>query len=307
MSLTKVRPIVVGIGELLWDVFRGGKTLVGAPVNFARHCNQLGASGYPVSCVGADENGAELMEGLASLRMDSAYVSKDYHHDTGSVQVTLDENGTPSYDIREGVAWDVLGISEKLEAMAPIVDAVYFGSLAQRHSVSRATILAFLGKISPQALKLFDVNLRQDYFSQSILQESLEQVTVFKLSDEELPVLADLFALEGSVEAQLLVLEERFELDCIAYTRGANGSLLLSRAELSDHPGCPTEMVDSVGAGDAFAATLCLGLIAGWPLSKLNENANQVAAYFCSQRGATPDLPIYLVNRISSQSEASHL
>jgi fructokinase len=156
-------------------------------------------------------------------------------------------------------------------------------------------------------LKLFDVNLRQDYFSQSIIQESLEQVTVFKLSDEELPVLADLFALEGSVEAQLLVLEERFELDCIAYTRGANGSLLLSRAELSDHPGCPTEMVDSVGAGDAFAATLCLGLIAGWPLSKLNENANQVAAYVCSQRGATPDLPIYLVNRISSQSEASHL
>jgi fructokinase len=114
MSLTKVRPIVVGIGELLWDVFPGGKTLIGAPVNFARHCNQLGASGYPVSCVGADENGAEWMEGLASLRMDSAYVSKDYHHDTGSVQVTL----------------DVLGISEKLEALAPIVDAVYFGSLA---------------------------------------------------------------------------------------------------------------------------------------------------------------------------------
>ena len=120
MSLTKVRPIVVGIGELLWDVFPGGKTLGGAPVNFARHCNQLGASGYPVSCVGADENGAELIEGLASLQMDSAYVSKDYHHDTGSVQVTLDENGTPSYDIREGVAWDVLGISEKLEALAPL-------------------------------------------------------------------------------------------------------------------------------------------------------------------------------------------
>jgi len=282
---------VTGIGELLWDVFPSGKRLGGAPVNFACHCGQLGAEAYPVSCIGRDALGAEIKEVLASLNVDSSYVTEDAKHPTGIVQVTLDANGKPSYEICEGVAWDVFPMSGTLGDLAQKADAVCFGSLAQRNVVSRATIRRFLKMMKPDSLKIFDVNLRQEFYSKEIIADSLALCNVLKLSDEELPVLAEMFGLSGSVQEQLDALIKTFDLKLIAYTRGPDGSLLMAADEVSDHPGCPGDAVNSVGAGDSFTATLCVGLLNKKPLTEINEQANRVATFVCSQDGATPVLP----------------
>lgn len=289
------KPIVTGIGELLWDVFPEGKRLGGAPVNFACHCGQLGAEAYPVSCIGSDELGAEIRDVLTSLNVDSSYVAEDAEHSTGTVQVTLDENGKPSYEICEGVAWDVLPMSGKLGELAQKADAACFGSLAQRNDVSRATIRQFLEMMRPDSLKIFDVNLRQSFYSLEIIEESLGLSNILKLSDEELPVLAEMFGISGSIHEQLCTLLEKFGLKLVVYTRGPDGSLLVAPGETSDHPGSPGDAINSVGAGDSFTATLCMGLLNGKSLDEINEHANRVATFVCSQDGATPVLPSELI------------
>jgi fructokinase len=289
------RYTVVGIGELLWDVFPDGKRLGGAPVNFCYHCHQLGATGTPVSAVGNDKLGTEIRNVLDEKELSADYVA-DSDFTTGTVQVTL-ENGKPSYEICEGVAWDHIPTSEKLETLAQNSDAVCFGSLAQRSEVSQKTIHTFLEAMRPDALKIFDVNLRQTFFSKEIIEASLERCNILKLSDEELPVLADLFGATGSIAEQLEALRAKFDLKLIVYTRGPDGSLLLAASETSDHPGCPGTAINSVGAGDSFTATLCMGLLNKKPLSEINEHANRVATFVCSQDSATPVLPDELKDR----------
>lgn len=281
--------IVAGIGELLWDVFPAGKRLGGAPVNFSYHCRQLGATGFPVSAVGADEPGAEIRSVLEEKELPLTCIAED-SHPTGTVQVTL-ENGKPHYEICEGVAWDYIPMSGTLEALAEKADAVCFGSLAQRNEVSRSTIHTFLGLMKPGALKIFDVNLRQSFFSKEIIETSLKHCGILKLSDEELPVLAGLFGLAGSTKEQLKKLRKMFDLQLIAYTRGPDGSLLVAAGKTDDHPGCPGTAVNSVGAGDSFTAALCMGLLNKKPPAEINEHANRVATFVCSQDSATPVLP----------------
>lgn len=287
--------IVTGIGELLWDVFPAGKRLGGAPVNFCYHCQQLGAESYPISAVGADELGVEIRAVLESKRVADGFVTEDPVHPTGTVKVTLDENGKPSYEICEGVAWDFIPMSGNLEALAAKTDAACFGSLAQRNGVSRKTIPAFLRAMPLEALKIFDVNLRQHFYSKEIIQESLELCNVLKLSDEELPVLAELFGIAGSVGEQLAALRVRFELKLVVYTRGPDGSLLVSEDEASDHPGYSGDAVNSVGAGDSFTAAVCMGLLNQKSLDEINGHANRVATFVCLQDGATPVLPEELI------------
>ena len=282
-------PVVVGIGEMLWDVFPEGKKLGGAPLNFSHHCGQLGASAHPVSAVGADADGAEIRQILASINLPDAHVQTDTAHPTGRVNVTL-QNGKPTYEILAEVAWDYIRFDQNLEDLASRADAVCFGSLAQRSSVSRATILAFLEAMRPEALRIFDVNLRQNFYSQEILETSLRHANIFKLSDEELPTLAGFFDLSGEVLDQLQSLRQMFDLRLVAYTRGGEGSLLVTANETSDHPGFPTEVIDTVGAGDSFTATLCMGLLQNLPLAEINRRACQVASFVCSQSGATPQL-----------------
>jgi fructokinase len=282
--------IVAGIGELLWDVFPSGKRLGGAPVNFSYHCHQLGASGYPVSAVGHDELGMEILQAVEGKNLSGRYI-QTVHYPTGTVQVTLDENGKPSYEICTDVAWDYIPSSPELSELARQADAVCFGSLAQRSDVSCSTILSFLKAMRDGALKIFDVNLRQAFFSESIIAAALEEASILKLSDEELPILAQLFSVEGSVLEQLQQLLQKFNLRLLAYTRGPDGSILVTANEIDDHPGCPGDAVNSVGAGDSFTATLCMGLLNKEPLSEINQHANQVAAFVCSQDGATPELP----------------
>ena len=286
--------VAAGVGELLWDIFPEGKRLGGAPVNFSYHCHQLGATGYPVSAVGNDELGAEIRDVLVAKSLPDLFMATDETHPTGTVQVTL-ENGKPDYKICEGVAWDHIPMVGKLETLAQKTDAVCFGSLAQRNDVSRETIHAFLDAMRPDALKIFDVNLRQAFFSKEIVEASLEHSNILKLSDEELPVLAEMFGIAGTVSEQLAELRTKFDLQLIAYTRGPDGSLLVAADETSDHPGCPGDAINSVGAGDSFTATLCMGLLNGKPLSEINEHANRVATFVCSQDGATPVLPAALL------------
>ena len=289
-----IAPVVVGIGEILWDVFPEGKKLGGAPLNFSHHCGQLGASAHPVSAVGADADGAEIRQILASKNLPDAQVQTDSAHPTGRVNVTL-QNGKPTYEILAEVAWDYIRFDQNLRDLASRADAVCFGSLAQRSPVSCTTIQAFLEAMRPEALRIFDVNLRQNFYSKEILETSLRHANIFKLSDEELPTLARFFDLTGQVLNQLQALRGMFDLRLVAYTRGGEGSLLVTANETSDHPGIPTEVVDTVGAGDSFTATLCMGLLQNLPLAEINRRACQVASCVCSQSGATPQLPSNLI------------
>jgi fructokinase len=286
---------VAGIGELLWDVFPSHKRPGGAPTNFSCHCRRLGAQAYPVSCVGTDNLGLEIREELQHMGVDTSYVLTSDEFPTGTIQVSLDERGKPSYQILEPVAWDHIPLTDGLKALARTLDVVCFGSLSQRSAVSRETIRSFVQHMNEKALKIFDVNLRQPFFSKEQIEASLRLASILKLSDEELPTLAGYFGLHGDVMAQLNGLRELFGLELVAYTRGPDGSLLVGDADVDDAQGREALVVDSVGAGDSFTAALCMGLLRGWPLNKVNLFANQVAAFVCSQKGATPILPTHLV------------
>lgn len=285
---------------MLWDVFPEGRRMGGAPINFACHCRQMGAESFSVSCVGRDALGEELLQVLSSWDVDASCVSREGERLTGTVNVVLDPFGKPSYEICENVAWDAIPISDDLADLAKQADAACFGSLGQRSEISRTTIGFFLRQMRFESLKVFDVNLRQDFFSAEIISNSLDLANVLKLSDEELPVLAEMFGLTGGVEDQLKQLIERFTLRLVAYTRGPDGSLLITSNGISDHSGCTGAAVDSVGAGDSFTAALCMGLLRKQSLDEINEYANRVATFVCSQRGATPKLPKELVQGVLS-------
>lgn len=284
---------VVGIGEILWDVFPGHKRIGGAPANFAYHTHQLGAESWPVSCIGVDPLGEELRQHLRGAGVDDRYVKESVTYLTGTVDVVL-RSGKPSYDIHENVAWDHIPFTEDLQVLAGQLDAICFGSLSQRSEESRQSIHSFLAAMPAHVLKIFDVNLRQPFYSKWQIRRSLELASVLKLSDEELPVLLDMFELEGGPADQLRQLLEMFDLQLVAYTRGALGSLLVGVDGMHDFPGRESQVVDTVGAGDSFTAALCMGLLRGWPLKEVNLFANEVAAYVCSQEGATPKLPAEL-------------
>lgn len=291
LSSMDQKPIVVGIGELLWDIFPDVRRLGGAPVNFAAHCAQLGARACPVSAVGEDDLGREILRELDDLAVDAAYVANDPLHPTGTVEVELDSKGKPTYQIREDVAWDYIPTTDQTAELAAMADAVCFGSLAQRYPVSRASIDTFLSAMKPDALRIFDINLRQEFYSKAVVENSLDACNILKLSDEELPVVAEMFAVEGSVEDRLAAIRDRFGLRLIAYTRGDRGSMLVDADEVSDHAGYRGEVVDTVGAGDSFTAALCMGMLRGDSLDSINEKANRLASYVCSQSGAAPVLP----------------
>ena len=280
---------------MLWDVFPGGSKLGGAPLNFSHHGAQLGAEAYPVSAVGADSDGEEIRQILASKNLPDLHVQTDAAHPTDRVNVTL-KDGKPTYEILRDVAWDNIRFTPALAELAARANAACFGSLAQRNSVSRHSIHAFLDAMRPESLRIFDINLRQDFFNREIVESSLRRANILKLSDEELPVLAPMFDLVGDVPTQLRRLLALFDLRLVAYTRGGSGSLLLTANETSEHPGLPTEVIDTVGAGDSFTAALCTGLLQDLPLAEINSHANQVAAFVCSQAGATPTLPSRITN-----------
>jgi fructokinase len=287
MGQCMMESLVVGIGEILWDMLPEGRQLGGAPANFAFHVHAQGIPATVVSCVGQDALGEEIRERLAAWDMDTRYVEVLPDFPTGTVTVTLDAAGVPQYIIHEGVAWDQIRWREELGELAAKTRAVCFGSLGQRSAVSRETIQRFLREVPADCLRVFDINLRQSYFNEAILSASLASANVLKLNHEELPIVAALFSLNGSTQDILQSLLSRYSLDLIAVTRGGQGSLLITPDAISEHPGYPVKVVDTVGAGDAFTAVLVVGLLQGESLDAVNDKANRRAADVCSHAGAT--------------------
>jgi fructokinase len=287
-------PLVVGIGELLWDLLPDGRQMGGAPANFAFHAQALGASSAIVSAVGDDRSGREILEELGRRGLERSGIAVVSGAPTGTVTVALDAGGIPHYTIHEGVAWDVLPWTTGLGDLAARADAVCFGSLAQRSPVSRATIGAFLDATGPDCLRVLDLNLRQAYFSRETVHGLLGRATVLKLNDDELATVAGMLSFPGPESRVLAALLEAYPLSLIALTKGPSGSRLFGRGVDIIDPGHPVETADTVGAGDAFTAALVAGMLRrkGW--EEIGERANRVAAFVCSRKGAWPDLPAEL-------------
>jgi fructokinase len=299
-----MRHTILAAGEVLWDLLPAGKQFGGAPANFARHCHSLGADARLISRVGPDELGREVLDRLRFLGLPTETVQVDPWAPTGTVDVTIGADGQPHYTIREGVAWDRIEADATALAIASRADTVCFGSLAQRSEPSRGSIRALVAAARPGSLRILDVNLRPPFVDRGIIADSLELANVLKLNDQELPELAGMFGLSPDPPEAIEGLAHLFGLSLVALTRGAGGSLLLADGLWSDHPGCPTEVVDTVGAGDAFTAALVVGRLAGRPLDAINRRANEVAAYVCSRPGGTPDLPDALKWSESPETEA---
>ena len=282
---------LIGIGEILWDVLPAGKLLGGAPANFVYHARALGGDATLVTAVGDDDEGRAIDRQLVALGLGTEYVANDPIHPTSSVQVTLDEHGKPSYMFRSDVAWDFMVLTDGLKQLARKADAICFGTLAQRSPVTRAAIQGFLAESAPTALRMLDINLRQSFYSKEVIEQSLRLANALKINDEELATVAAMFDLHGDELAQLQQIEERYQLQLVALTRGARGSLLLSRGKISRHEGFPVQVVDTIGAGDAFTAALVMGFLGGQDLDAVHDHASRLAAFVCTQKGATPAHP----------------
>lgn len=289
-------PVVVGLGEILWDLLPGRKQLGGAPANFAFHAKALGGRTSVISRIGDDELGREILGCLDGWGIGRAALSVDPGHPTGTVSVSVDANGIPQYVIQEGVAWDFIQDSQAGQALMQAADAVCFGSLCQRSPASRGAIGRLLAGARPDCLKVFDINLRNTGPGPDVILGSLESANVVKLSDEELPLVAAMAGVSATPVVALSELAERFELRAVALTRGSHGSLLYSRGVFADHPGRAADIVDTVGAGDAFTAALTIGLLRHDPVDAISERANRLAAAVCSRSGGTPDLSGMIVD-----------
>jgi len=285
------RPVIVGIGEVLWDVYPDAAHSGGAPANFACHAASLGAESWIVSAVGTDELGERALERLSERGVACNYVSRDAAHATGRVLVTLNAAGQASYEFAADTAWDHLAWSDDLAALAARCDAVCFGTLGQRSLVSRETIRRFVSATPKSTLRVFDVNLRQRFYDAETIRTSLNIASAVKLNDEELPIVAELCGLRAVTPREMLIeLATTFDLRLAALTRGPRGSLLVAGVAEDDSPAPSAKVVDTVGAGDAFTAALVTGFLRGLPLDVVNRHANTVASFVCSQRGATPPL-----------------
>jgi len=289
---------VVGLGEVLWDLLPGHTCLGGAPANFAYITTLLGDQGIVASRVGVDSRGVEALRRLKELGLVVSHVQTDREHPTGTVKVELDAQGRARFEIAQPVAWDFLEWTPDWQRLAESADAVCFGSLAQRSEKSRATIGRFLGAMSARTVKVFDVNLRQSYYSREILAESMRAADIVKLNDEELAKIMSLGGFPHSSphkdeRSSARRLMEAYELKLVCVTRGGRGSLLVSGQEANEHPGFRVSVADTVGSGDAFTAGLVHEYLHGAALGRMNldqmnEVASRVGAWVASEVGAMP-------------------
>jgi fructokinase len=284
------RFVVAGVGELLWDIFPEGARLGGAPANFAFHAGALGAEAYVVSRVGADDLGERALSDLRASGLDGGYIQVDGRYPTGTVSVTIEKDGIPSYIIHEDAAWDHIEAGPEALDLAGRADAVCYGSLAQRSPGSGAAIMSILGGTREGCFRVLDINLRQSYYGRESLLALINRSTMLKLNMEELAVLARMFDFPGGEDEALDRLLDRFSLEIIALTKGGQGSRLHSRSADSSHPGIKVRVVDTVGAGDAFTAALVMGVLQGKDFGTINEEANRLAAAVCTRSGAMSKL-----------------
>lgn len=290
MSWDENRPIVVGLGELLWDVFPDGKRPGGAPANVAYQAQQLGCQGVVASRVGKDQLGDELITFLESKGLRTLAIQRDENAPTGRVTVSFNEQNQPQYVIHEDVAWDNIQFNDELQSVMSRADAVCFGTLAQRSTQSRSSIHAAVESTSENCLRVYDVNLRQDYYQDDWITSSLRLAHVVKLNDEEVDILAPQLQLPvGEVDFSRAIIQE-FEVDLVCITRGARGCRVTCSEETVDIAGRPVQVADTVGAGDAFTAGLIFSHLTGKSLRESGEFANKIGGLVASHHGAMPDL-----------------
>ena len=280
-----MKKVIVGIGEILWDMLPSGKALGGAPANFAYHAMRLGEEGWAVSAVGDDALGREILDIVESKKLKNLIALSD--KPTGTVEVELDARGVPTYNIMEDVAWDNIPFTPEMEELARKADAVCFGSLVQRMN-SRGSVLGFVRAMRPDSLKVFDINLRQHYYGREVLEESLKLADILKINDEEIRIVADLFGLGDDDVAACRELIARYGLKLVILTKGPEGSEVVTAGEVIPQAAGEAEVVDTVGAGDAFTAAFVVAYLRGDSLEEAQRLASDTAAYVCSCKGAMP-------------------
>ena len=282
--------LVIGIGEALWDMLPEGKKLGGAPANFAFHAGQFGLESMAVSAIGLDPLGEEIAKELEEHGLPFHLDRIDYP--TGTVQVTLDSNGIPRYEIKEDVAWDNIPYTKELADLAGRAQAVCFGSLAQRNPVSRETIGWFLDAVPEDCLKVFDINLRQSFYSKEIIEDSLRRCDILKINDEELEIVKEMFGLEDlPTEGLCRSIIDEYGLKMLILTCGVNGSHVFS-GDVSSFIETPkVKVADTVGAGDSFTGAFVASILKGKTVREAHEAAVNVSAFVCTQSGAMPVIP----------------
>lgn len=293
------RNYVVGIGEALWDILPEGKKLGGAPANFAYHVSQFGLQSRVVSAIGDDRLGNEILENFQDKGLQTLIEKVAYP--TGTVQVELDAVGVPCYDIKENVAWDNIPFTDKLKQLAGKTCAVCYGSLAQRNVVSRETINAFLDAMpgGKGQYKVFDINLRQGFYTREILCSSMKRCNILKINDEELVTVSRMFGYPGiDLQDKCWILLAKYNLEMLILTCGVNGSYVFTPGNVSFVETPKVQVADTVGAGDSFTAAFISAVLKGKTVTEAHQLAVNVSAHVCTQNGAMPKLPENLLNRI---------
>lgn len=291
----KMGKYVIGIGEALWDLLPEGKKLGGAPANFAYHARLFGQEGIAVSAIGRDALGEEIVEAFEEHRLPYHLARVEYQ--TGTVQVTLDAHGIPQYEIKTDVAWDNIPFDSELAALAADCSAVCFGSLAQRSEISRQTIGAFLEAVPDDCLKVFDINLRQNFYTKEVLENSFRHCNILKINDEELATASRMYDIPGlSMEEQCWHFYNKYGLRMLILTCGTNGSYVFHSGGISFKETPKVEVADTVGAGDSFTGAFVGSILQGQSVAESHETAVKVSAYVCTQKGAMPVVPSGLVS-----------
>lgn len=290
--------IVVGMGEALWDVLPEGKKIGGAPANFAYHVSQFGLNSRVVSAVGDDKLGMEILDNFREKKLNAMVEIVPYP--TGTVQVELDAEGVPCYDIKEGVAWDNIPYTPALEDLAKHTKAVCFGSLAQRSVVSRDTINRFIDAMPAEdTLKIFDINLRQGFYTKEILCNSFSKCNILKINDEELVTVSRMFGYPAiDLQDKCWILLAKYNLKMLILTCGVNGSYVFTPGNVSFVETPRVEVADTVGAGDSFTAAFVSSILSGLSIGEAHKLAVETSAYVCTQNGAMPVLPQSLKDRV---------
>ena len=280
-----MKQLIVGLGEILWDCLPEGKKLGGAPANFAFHAGLLGADTIAISAIGNDELGDEILRELDEKGL--KYLLPRVEQETGTVQVTLDDEGIPSYEIKTGVAWDNIPFTAEIKQLAEKCDCVCYGSLAQRSDVSRNTIKEFLKHTPKDCLKIFDINLRQHFYTKELIHDNLLACNVLKINDEELEIVSEMFGFSNlSVEEKCQSLLKLYRLDMVILTCGVNGSYVFAPNKKSFLETPKVEVADTVGAGDSFTGAFAASLLVGKSIEEAHQLAVKVSAFICTQKGA---------------------
>lgn len=285
-----MKRLVVGLGEVLWDMLPEGRKIGGAPVNFAYHAGQFGIDTMAVSAIGNDKLGEDTIAEMNGKHLNHIFPSVPYP--TGSVQVSLDEKGVPAYDIKENVAWDNIPFTNEIESVARSCRAVCFGSLAQRNAVSRNTIRKFIESTPSGCIRIFDINLRQNFYTSNVIHDSLELCNILKINDEEIMLVSRMFNYDSSnIENVCRTIMEDFSLGMVILTCGTKGSYIFTKDDVSFMPTPKVNVADTVGAGDSFTGSFCAAILRGLPVAEAHKKAVEVSAYVCTQNGAMPEIP----------------